>query len=315
MNRRIAGSLWCLLFLLLCVSGCGLTAAQRDATAKFADAATKFGDASSTELQKMRDQNVAMNVALFRVPDLAIKDPVAVVDIECRTQQHCIKNLAGDFSGDWYTTFLSGPLAIKAYGAALTNILNADNEDQVKKSSDELAAALKAIPGSPLGNVSSDAISALSQQLTEMVLDNMKAHAIRSVVESVRTQVPTVCGKVSEQFALTRPNGEPVTDSFAFRFEDTAFVLASTSKQAITSNPRDPRIRSDGLSGYLLAQQNLSEAATAFPVIEKSGDACVTANSALSNALQNTTYELKDLENFYSAAQQLDANINALRKQ
>ncbi len=43
--------------LILCVTGCGLTDAQKEATGKFADAATKFGEASSDELVKMRDQN------------------------------------------------------------------------------------------------------------------------------------------------------------------------------------------------------------------------------------------------------------------
>src|SRR5712664_3587669 len=107
---------------ILCVTGCGLTDAQKEATGKFADAATKFGDASSDELVKMRDQTVAMNTALYRVPDLQKKDlapgqePIAVAYINRREYQ----KLAGDFSGEWYATFISGPQAMKAYGTALT---------------------------------------------------------------------------------------------------------------------------------------------------------------------------------------------------
>jgi len=43
--------------------------------------------------------------------------------------------------------------ASTVYGTALTEIMNVDNRDQVKKSSDALAAALKAIPGSPVANI------------------------------------------------------------------------------------------------------------------------------------------------------------------
>src|SRR5271154_3489750 len=66
--------------LILCVTGCGLTDEQKQATAKFADAATKFGQTTSDELIKMRDQTVVMNVALYRVPDLKSKGE----DVECQ---------------------------------------------------------------------------------------------------------------------------------------------------------------------------------------------------------------------------------------
>jgi hypothetical protein len=312
----------CLLLLLaLCVSGCGLTAAQRDATSKFADAATKFGDASSTELVKMKDQTIAMNVALYRVPDLPKKylapntDPIILTYISsCGEKgQPCeYKNLAGDFSGDWYVTFLSGPQAMKAYGTALTGIMNADNKDQIKKSSDALAAALKAIPGSPVANASSDAISAIAQQLTEWFLDDMKAHAIRSVVAATKDAGPVICGTVRDNFFLATGTQTP-KDNFAFRFQTTARILAATSETAISLNPRDRLARSDSLNAYLLGEQNLDEAGTTFPQIEKSSSACIAANTALENALQNTTFEIKDIEDFYASAQQATSNIKSLK--
>jgi len=254
---------WPLLFLIAAigVGGCGLTAAQRDTTLKFADAATQFGDASSNELVKMRDQTIAMNVALYGVPDLPKEyladnaQPIVVAYIEqCKKKgQPCeYKNLAGDFSGDWYRTFLSGPRAMKAYGSALTDIMKADNKDQVKKSADKLAAALKAIPGSPVANASANAISGLSQQLTEMLLAEMKAHAIRSVVTSTKDAVPTICAGVGDNFLLATGH-EKAKDNFAFRFQTTARNLAAASEMGMRLHPSDRLVRSDSLAAYTLA--------------------------------------------------------------
>ena len=107
-------------------------------------------------------------------------------------------NLARDFSGDWYATFLSSQRVMKAYGSALTDIINADNKDEIKKSSDDLLAALQAIPESPAANAHADAISGLAQQLRELLFDHMKAYAIRSVVDSTKNTVPMICRTVGE---------------------------------------------------------------------------------------------------------------------
>ena len=310
-----------ILALTLCVTSCGLTDQQKQATAKFADAATKFGQTTSDELIKMRDQTVAMNVALYRVPDLKSKDedvecqkksgekeseprkPIAIYNIE----KGKYENPAGDFSGKWYETFISGPQAMKAYGIALTDILNADNKEQVKKSSDALAAALKAIPGSPAGNASADAISALAQQLTEMYLESMKAHAIKSIVESTKDAVPAICNQVRENFTASG-------DNFEFRFQDTAIILSSASETAMWQNCRDRVARSDSLNGYLLAKPNLDEVDNVFPAIAQSSAACVKANAAVIGALQNTSYDMNDIKGFFNAAQTLRTNISDVTK-
>jgi len=307
MHTSVIRELSIVVALILCLTGCGLTHAQKEATAKFADAATKFGEASSDELVKMRDQTVAMNTALYRVPDLQKKDlaegqePIAIAYINKKEYE----KLAGDFSGDWYNTFISGPQAMKAYGATLTDILNADNKEQVKKSSDALASALKAIPGSPAGNASSAAISALAQQLTEMYLDSMKAHAIKSIVASTKDAVPTICDTVGRNF---QTSGE----GFAFRFKDTAMVLSTSSETGMAEHKEDRLSRSDSLSGYLLAKENLDEVNRAFPKVQESSAACTAANAALLNALQNATYDMKDIENFFDEARTAATNIKSL---
>jgi hypothetical protein len=60
-----------LLAATLQLSACvGLTVNQTQATLKFASAATDLGTASSNELTKMHDETIAMNIAMYRLPDL-----------------------------------------------------------------------------------------------------------------------------------------------------------------------------------------------------------------------------------------------------
>jgi hypothetical protein len=307
---------------LLCLSplaGCvGLTAAQSDATLKFASAATALGNASSIELTKMHDETITMNIAMYRLPDLpADSNPVnpstgqreSIIATEIRNAEY--EKLAGRFAGNWYEVFTSGPQALKAYGQALTEIVNANNTAQVKQSSDSLAAALKAIPNSPVSSATQSAVTALSQQLTEWALARMKAHAIHSIVVKYNDDVGTVCKVIGDNFVIV-PAGQHQPNNFAEAFQAVAQTLEASSKTTMDLHPTDRIIRSDGLASWLSANQNLNEVKTAFPQIVKSSAGCASANAALVAALNDNVPSIKDIEDFYAGAQQLRSTINTL---
>ena len=319
MNRRITGSLWCVL-LLLSVSGCGLTAAQRDAASKFAAAATKFGDASSTELQKMKDQTVAMNEALYRIPDVpGISGVGANLQTCSPPEQNCgFQHLADGYSETKYTDVLRGSQKLKTYGTTLTAILKANNSDEVNKATDSVGATLKdlpkVVPGTSLGDAASTAVTKAFQFFEKLYLDRIKARAIRKA-EGVMAQnnaVPIICGYIGNEFDAAANNGEPTT--FGARFASTAGNLMKVSAVAIKSNPRDRLIRSDGVSTYQLGQQNLEETRTTFLAIRKSADACIKADAAFQLALQNNSFSLEDIENFFSAAQEASSNAKSAKQ-
>ena len=289
-----------LLGIATCISGCGLTLAQRDATLKFANAAARFGDMTSSELVRMRDQTVLMNTALYRIPDLPKEsrmdqdthketEPLVQVNID----QGEYKHLADYFESTWYSILLSGPIAMKAYGIAITNMMNADNSVQIKDASDNLAAALRAIPGSPIANASSKAISGLSQQLTEWVLADMKAHAIRSVVQSANEVVAQICGKIGADFSVI-----PDIKNLPWRFRETSRLLYTAAEQGMKNNKAVPLARSDSLAGFAIAQSNLEYVKAVFPQIVTASKQCVAANTALVDALNNKVYSVKDIEDF-----------------
>jgi hypothetical protein len=249
-----------------------------------------------------------MNTALYRIPDLPqesrkVGDKVIEPVVQKYINEEEYKNLAEYFKSEWYSVFLSGPISMKAYGTAITNMMNADNSSQIKQASDNLAAALKAIPTSPLAKASSTVISGLSQQLTEWVLAEMKAHAIRSVVQSANQAVAEICGKVGADFSQN-----PEVKSLPWRFGETAKVLSSTAEQGMKNNKAVPQVRSDSLAGFSLAQSNLEDTKTVFPEIVTASKQCIAANTALVNALSNKAYSVKDIEDFFEQAQKFYNN-------
>jgi hypothetical protein len=314
-RRRLSSTTGALTRLLLTCSICltlgacaGLTASQKSATLKFASAATELGDAASSELTKIHDQTVAMNIAMYGLPDVSgIATPVVVTEINNSEYE----NLAGRFSGQWYDVFASGPPALKAYGQALTDILNADNTTQVKQSSDSLAAALAAIPKSPVSSATQSTISSLTQQLTELVLAKMKAHAIRSIVSAYNADIETVCNVIGRQFVIV-PDGQHQPDNFAADFRAVAQTLSVSSQTAMTSYPTDRHVRSDGLASWLVATGNLNEVKTIFPQIVKSSSECKSANAALLKALSSDAVDAADIESFYAGGKQLYSTVEAL---
>jgi hypothetical protein len=299
-----------LLLVCLPLAGCiGLTAAQKDATLKFASVATDLGTASSSELTKMHDETIVMNVAMYRLPDLSIENrqPIIVTEIANRDYE----NLASRFAGNWYDVFSAGPQALKAYGEALTAIINADNSTKVKQSADSLAAALKAIPGSPITAATQSAVSALSAQLTEWALASMKSHAVHTIVIKYDADVATVCKLIGDNFFIAPP-GQHQPDNFAEDFQAIAQTLVASSKTAMDLHPNDRLIRSDSLSSWMTAQQHLTEVKTVFPTIVKTSAACASANAALVKALGNDAVSLKDIEAFYADGKQLQSSIKTL---
>jgi hypothetical protein len=304
---------------MLQFSACaGLTVAQTQATLKFASAATELGSASSSELAKMHDDTITMNIAMYRLPDLPAADnPVnpktqkrePIVVTEIRNGEY--NNLGSRFAGNWYEVFSSGPQALSAYGQALTAIINADNSAKVKQSTDSLAAALKAIPKSPISNATQSAVSSLSAELTEWALANMKAHAIRTIVRTYDTDVAIVCGLIGDNFTIAAV-GQHQPDNFAADFQAVAQTLAASSKTAMDLHSEDRQIRSDSLASWLTAQQNLSEAKTVFPTIIKASGGCTSANAALVRVLSEDRFGLKDIEIFYTDAKQVQSSVRTL---
>jgi len=300
-----------LLLISMSLGACGLSTAQTDATIKFADAATQFGNVTSTELGYMRDQTVAMNTAFYRIPDLPTKDRAAnsseEIGVPADIDAEGYKNLAQYFASDWYPVFLSGPVAMSAYGSAITSMLNADNSNQIKQASDNLAAALKAIPDSPVSAASSAAISGLSQQLTEWLLADMKAHAIRAVVDNANMAVDEICSKVGTDF-MAKSDAK----SLPWRFSETAKLLYASSEQGLKNHKTQPQPRADSLSGFILAQSALDNVNTTFPKIVEASKTCGSANTALVEALHNRSYNIKDIENFFQQAKELYTNVKGL---
>jgi hypothetical protein len=310
--------LWVAAMLPACLSltACaGLTATQNDATTKYATALSSLGDAASTELIKMHDQTVAMNIAVYRLPDLPPQyieaDPttgkkVPVVQAEIANGEYA--KLSGRFTGDWYDTFSSGPQALKAYGQALTDILKADNTSDIKKSSDSLAASLKTIPHASMsGGPIQSAISGLSQELTELAVGAMKAHAIRKIITASHAEVDTVCARIGYEFTLV-PSTEHQNDNFAADYRATAQMLVASSTTAMSLHPADREIRSDALSAWTIANQSLTETTTVIPNIVKSSDSCKAANAVLLKTLDDSKVSLKDIQEFFSQSKQASSD-------
>ena len=301
------------LMIAALTSACGLNAAQRNATSLFASASTDFGDATATELVKMHDQTIAMNGALYGLPDLKAP-PGSGKTKEPQLAEKLIddgkyNNLAEAFSSDWYAIYLSGPVAMKAYGTAITKMMNADNSEQIKKASDDLAAALKAIPNSPAGNASAAAISAISQQLTEWVLDDMKAHAIRDVVQYAKDAVTEICSQVAVDF-----RADPNAKNLPWRYRETARLLYASSETSLKQSKSDYQKRKASLDAFLLAKDNLADIDDTYPKIAEASIKCQSANTALVASLSDQTYSIKDIQDFYNQVKGIYQNVKLLNK-
>lgn len=173
----------------LCLFGCGLTLSQKQAIEKFSVATLAVGNAASSELAGMRREVISMNVQRIQLvggkkgaPGLDDLDEAFTIDATLVRQR--------------------ATEALVSYGKLLQTLVETDQREAIRQSSDALIASFNDLPEfyRRIDQETLDAVGHALQSVGGIWVEWKKAKAVRAIVNSTGDQIVRLCPLLKDDF-------------------------------------------------------------------------------------------------------------------
>ena len=209
-------------WLAMLVAGCGLTVQQKAAVQRFATATSSLATVTSAELVSTRNDVIEMNTLRVELADGTMASD--------RT--------ASFFTVDRVKTRVDAVTALKDYAELLQALATGSQAAQLQTAADELVGSLRKLPGVGFSDEKAGAISAAVQQVGGLVVEYMRAKAVRQVVETTHEPVLKVVDLVGGDF-------DPRADHWSLGYAVTISALqgaAGLAQRSTAASMQGPLI-------------------------------------------------------------------------
>lgn len=177
------------LLIILLLPGCGLTMAQKKAVTDFSSATSVVGKTASAELANMREEVISMNV--YRIQLVGVKKDAPGLD-----------KLEEQFTVEATAARQRATEALKSYGELLQTLVETDQTENIKKSSDALVNSFQDLPDSyrKISQDELDAIGKVLQAIGGIWVEWKKGEAIKNIVNNTNAQIARLCDLLKDDF-------------------------------------------------------------------------------------------------------------------
>jgi len=280
MNNRL---LYLLLFLVL-LSGCGMTAVQKQQVAQFGRATEAMGTVAETELVQIRQEIIQMNTENL-ILDSKQNDTKIELDKPV-SPESALKRVAA-------------AKALKAYGSLLNQLAIADRTEGIKKAAGDLVDNFDSALDQGLTAEQKEAASGLLVSLSNMWIEKMKKDSVKQIVTKYKNAVDKVADLLSPDF-LAQGNGYLGGYTLvAGRLRNTAIgVLTQGQHPGFAERER-------ALQAYVTAEKAIQKANEIDRKAQKAIEDLKKSNARLSEVIMNESYTTEDIKSYARSIQEL----------
>lgn len=286
----------CAIVGAIVLSGCGLTAVQKDQVSTFGSATAAVGSAVSGQLPLLRDDMIRMNTA-----ELTFKD------------QKDLRNLAGfRMEGGLSTAHIAAMItavdALQKYGAVLNQLATADESAGIKASATALASDVGAVKGVSLSQSDkNDAVQAVDA-IGGLFVDYQRKQALGKIVKAYAGPVDTIAALLGNDLSL-----DPHADGVLQDYDMQADQLQNLAIGVITRHPAVPfEERQAAVRSLAMAKQNLEKARQISTTATDALSKLRAANGKLAEVLENDQGSSAEIASYAQSIQKLGSTLKAL---
>jgi hypothetical protein len=206
----------------------------------------------------------------------------------------------GKFTPDRIQLREQAATALADYGVALLALVNYDGSQNLQSAADALAASIKGLPpqAKVISNADADLLSQIVQQLGGLLLEKMKADAVRRIVPTYHPQVVKLCSLLSDDFS-------PERGQLASEYVELARTIREDEVMILDRNGTRIDVRARAIPALAASSKEYQWARHTLPEIAKGGVKCAAASEALVKAITNRQYSPSDLKDFGEQVQKL----------
>lgn len=273
---RVLRLAFVVLLAVACLPACGLTVAQKKAVADFTSATSAVSSAASSELVKMRQEVISMNVYRIQLFGMQ-KDGPRLVKLEQA------------FTAEATIERQRAIAALESYGELLQTLVASDQSENISKSWDMLAGNLQNLPESyhKISQDKMDAIGKAVQSVGNMWTEWKKKEAVKSIVHDTGEQISHLCDLLKDDF-------DPSEDGkLASQFLNTTESLLRDID--VDRKNMSFEERSTAIAAFQKASENRLRREKVIQPLSVSIGKIKDANKELSNAINSTNFTEKDI--------------------
>jgi hypothetical protein len=291
-RRRSAASLSVALLLL---TGCALSTKQKAAVSQFSDSAATLGDVTSSQLKAMRDGTVEMTKQRLLLAGKS-RDP------NLGDQA----SLDRGFEVSRVETVTGAAQALAAYGKSLAALVNDSQSAELQAASRELVASLGRVPEAKekLSDKQLEAIGTVVQEVGGLWIEVKRKEAVTTIVRESRQAIDRLCDLLARDFA-------PGSGWVALQLqviEDP--LIAEATNVLYDGRSYDERKRaSDAID---LVHGNRMRRTEVLKRVTDAAAAMKKANTALAQAVEDSSWSAQDIQAFAERAQSLRAAVKII---
>jgi hypothetical protein len=290
MNASKGAAILCLGF----VSACGLTSQEKQAVSSFGTSASSLGKAASDNLTAMRDGSVQLHLAAYTAdpkfpwPNLKGSPTTAYDNL-----------LVGKFTPDRLSLRQQAATVLSNYGDALTALVSYDPSNDLQSAAQALGSSIKGLPAGikVISDADADVLASLVQQLGGLLVEQMRADAVRKIVPIYNPQVKKLCMLLGDDLDPTK--GELAADYLSVASQLRTDLIGRLDREGERLD-----VRRETLPALNTAETQYQWARNVLPVVASAGTKCASAADALLSAVNKRQYSWADLVAF---AQQVQA--------
>lgn len=278
--------------VMLALTGCALTANQRDASMLFAKAASDIGDFSSGELNHFRTATIDMNSM-----DIAMGGKARPNNIDSAQNP------------EYIIPRVKAAQALGDYGRLLLMLVNDSQEVELKQASDNFVNSFKSlkIANKQLNDAQLQGLGQAVQAIGSMWVEAEKAKVLKRIVPEVDKDIGKLCDLLNDDFTVSGLN-------LAADFDATIRRLKNDSEGVLDlpqPSAADRQLAVDGIKRALEEGDRLNRITKQAAVTVTS---IKTAHTELKDALENDTPSKADITNLGQEINNLRTAVNALSR-
>ena len=271
------------------LGGCGLTLQQKAAVQRFATTTSTFATLSSAEFVTSRRDLIEMNMLRVQLGDDAVT-PDRVDTL---------------FTVDRVKARVDAVAALKDYGELLNALATNSQTSELMNAADGFVGSLRKVPGVGLSDEKAAVISTVVQQVGGLIIEYMRAKAIREVVTTTHQPVLAVVEQVRRDFDLK-------ADHWSLGYAVTIEGLKSAADIAARSPGAAAQAAVIG-QARVLADQNKKRFDALATELAASVSSLREAQITLRHAVQSRDISIEEIQSYAARIEDLVKVYKILR--
>ena len=283
--KRIIQVLSCL-FLMVTISGCGLTNKQILQTQSFGTATINIGKLSEDEFINIRNGIIEMNQELLSIDN---------------TKKANSLNFDRPPSAEATATRVAASKALKLYGNLLVKLVTEDRTENLQKVANSLIDNTSAALKKELSDEKKNAINKIIVGLGSFWIEKKKADAAKEIIPEYQQLVDKLAELLNNDLSL-----DDGSLGFLKAYDITAKRLKNASMRLVNAGDQYTVLERDrAVQALVMAEKAISRATEIGKKAKKTIASLKKANAELVKVIRNKKYSTADIKAYAKQMQEL----------